>query len=316
VIASPIRCNSFRLLAGTAIVFGAAALAMAPRSALADAQVRGTLDAVSIEAKNTSVGEVLSALSTAFDLHYRSSANLDNPLDRRYEGSLRSVMKNVLEGYSYIVKTGAGGIDLTVLDAPRVAPIPETAPLFHVVGSPVDAVAARISPVIAAAESPATPPSLAASSSTVSSSFDVAGLDGDAREQPSRGINLVEHPSQTSTPVPHRRDHLFGVDEKQSWLLPPRIRIVGNSRRLKKLKHHVRRTHLAQASAFCTRRVNSSGQKMAVQPSSYSWHSQELLQSPNWYGEATGPRPQELKMSCRSKHLRALAAMRLRAAHQ
>src|SRR5262249_13708779 len=128
------------------------ALATVPTAALADAQVRGSPEAVTIEARNTSVEEILKALSGAFDVHYRSSANLQMRVTGNYEGSLHRVMKRVLDGYSYFVKTAEGRIDLTVLDAPRTAPSTDASPPFRVVAPPADAVPAQPQPVIAAVE--------------------------------------------------------------------------------------------------------------------------------------------------------------------
>src|SRR5258708_21179664 len=114
------------------------ALAAAPTAALADAQVRGSAEAVTIEARNTSVEEILKALSGTFDVHYRSSANLQMRVTGNYEGSLHRVMKRILDGYSYFVKTGAGRIDLTVLAAPGAAPSSGASPPFPVAGLPLD----------------------------------------------------------------------------------------------------------------------------------------------------------------------------------
>src|SRR5262245_11160083 len=121
LIGSPIRCGSPTHTAGAVVALGVA-LAAAPTAALSEAQVRGSPEAVTIDARNTSVEEILKALSGAFDVHYRSSANLQMRVTGNYQGSLHRVMKRVLDGYSYFVKTTDGRIDLTVLDAPGGAP--------------------------------------------------------------------------------------------------------------------------------------------------------------------------------------------------
>src|SRR5262249_56155897 len=118
-------------------------LAAAPNTALAQAQVRGSPEAVTIEARNTSVEEILKALGGTFDVHYRSSANLQMRLTGNYEGSLQRVMKRVLDGYSYFVRTSDGRIEVTVLDAPRTAPATGASPPFRVVGQPADTVPAQ-----------------------------------------------------------------------------------------------------------------------------------------------------------------------------
>src|SRR5262249_37714668 len=172
LIASPIRGSSATLTSRAAIMLGVA-LATAPTAALADAQVRGSPEAVTIEARNTSVEEILKALSGAFDVHYRSSANLQMRVTGNYEGSLHRVMKRVLDGYSYFVKTADGRIDLTVLDAPRTAPSTDAPPPFRVVAPPGDTVPAQSQPVIAAVEPSVIPASPAMPSTGAPSSFEI-----------------------------------------------------------------------------------------------------------------------------------------------
>jgi hypothetical protein len=100
--------------ARAAIVLGVA-LAMAPTSVLADVHVAGSPEAVSIDAQNTSIKEILAALGNVFDVHYQSSANLDKQLTGTYEGSLRWVVTRLLEGYNFIIRTNQGRIEVTVL---------------------------------------------------------------------------------------------------------------------------------------------------------------------------------------------------------
>jgi hypothetical protein len=62
-----------------AIVPGVA-LAIASTPVLAEIQVRGNPEAVTIEARDTSIEEALAALSRAFDMDYQSSVDLDKRL--------------------------------------------------------------------------------------------------------------------------------------------------------------------------------------------------------------------------------------------
>jgi hypothetical protein len=64
-----------------AIVLGVA-LAIAPTPVLAEIQVGGSPEAVTIEARDASVEEVLATLSRAFDMDYHSSIDLDKRLAR------------------------------------------------------------------------------------------------------------------------------------------------------------------------------------------------------------------------------------------
>jgi hypothetical protein len=106
-----------------AIVLGVAS-ALAPASALAELQVGGSREAVSIDAQNTSIKEILDALGKTFDVHFRSSANLEKQITGTYAGSLPRVLMRVLEGYNVILKTSNDRIEVTVLgtrNAPATA---------------------------------------------------------------------------------------------------------------------------------------------------------------------------------------------------
>jgi hypothetical protein len=100
----------------------AAALTVAPTSLLAEAQIQGSPEAVRIETQNSSIEEVLAALGNAFDLRYRSSANLAKQLSGTYEGSLQRVVARVLEGYDFVLRNNKGKIEITVLGTRGAAP--------------------------------------------------------------------------------------------------------------------------------------------------------------------------------------------------
>jgi hypothetical protein len=151
------RC---RFSAMAAITFGIA-VATVPTSVLAEAQVRGTVAALSVETKNSSLKEVLAALSDAFDVHYRSAADLERQINGTYTGSLEKVLKRVLEGYSFFVKTGDGRIELTVLESSNAAPAIEATPSLGIAGPPADVTPAEASPEVAVV-TPSAPPVLQA----------------------------------------------------------------------------------------------------------------------------------------------------------
>ncbi len=95
-----------------------ASLAIATTPALAELRVRGSADAVRIEARDSSVAEILSALSRTFNMHYQSPANLDKRLSGTYTGPLSRVLGRILDGYNFVLKTDNGSIALTVLGPP------------------------------------------------------------------------------------------------------------------------------------------------------------------------------------------------------
>src|SRR5208282_5758218 len=92
----------------------AALLAIAPVSAFATAEVSGSPEAVSIKAQNSSIEEILSALSREFNIQYHSSAHLEKQLTGTYQGSLQRVLMRVLAGYNFVVKASSGRIEVSV----------------------------------------------------------------------------------------------------------------------------------------------------------------------------------------------------------
>jgi hypothetical protein len=99
----------------------AGAIATATTPALAQMRVLGTPEAIRIEARNTSVGEILSALSSAFNMHYQSSADLDKRVSGIYRGPLPSVLASILAGYNFVLKTDNGSVAVTVLGPSNAA---------------------------------------------------------------------------------------------------------------------------------------------------------------------------------------------------
>jgi hypothetical protein len=77
--------------------------------------VRGSPEAVTIEARDTSVEDVLAALSRAFDMDYQSSIDLDKPLYGTYVGPLSQVLTRILRGYNFVLKTDNSRIVVTVV---------------------------------------------------------------------------------------------------------------------------------------------------------------------------------------------------------
>jgi hypothetical protein len=92
-----------------------AGLAATTVTAMAAAQVSGSPQNVSVDAQNSSLKDILSALGKQFNVHYQSTANLDKQLSGTYEGSLRRVVARLLEGYNFIITTNQDMIEVTVL---------------------------------------------------------------------------------------------------------------------------------------------------------------------------------------------------------
>jgi hypothetical protein len=85
-------------------------------SARAEIQITGEPDAIKVEAKEASVEDVLITLNKAFDLQYRSSANLSRSVSGTFTGSLQQVVSRVLllEGYNFVSESSANGVMIAV----------------------------------------------------------------------------------------------------------------------------------------------------------------------------------------------------------
>jgi hypothetical protein len=108
----------------TAIALGIT-LAIAPTWARAETQVRGTPQAVVVEAQNATVQEILIALSDTFEVQFRSAANLDKRLTGTYEGTLQQAVSRVLKGYDFVMKSGRSGLEITLLGAGKPVAVVE-----------------------------------------------------------------------------------------------------------------------------------------------------------------------------------------------
>jgi hypothetical protein len=135
---APIRIDSPDHGMRIAILLGAA-LAIAPTSALAEVQVHGSSEAVTIQTHDISVEEVLAALSRTFDMDYQSAIDLDKRLNGTYVGPLSRVVTRILQGYNFVLKTDNGSIFVTVVGTPTslaVNPAPQGLPASSAARAP------------------------------------------------------------------------------------------------------------------------------------------------------------------------------------
>ena len=152
LVAPRVRCSSLISGVRTAIalcfVFEAG-----PTSVLAaDAQIRGSRENLRIEARDTSIEEILTGLENALNVHHRSSTQLDNRLNGTFEGSAVSVIKRVLDGYDFFVKTADSVIEVTVLRQSTGTLRSTASPAFRISDQPIEVIPAQRSPAPAAAE--------------------------------------------------------------------------------------------------------------------------------------------------------------------
>jgi hypothetical protein len=107
----------------------AALLTMLAEPVSARVKVEGLSDDMSVSAEAASVREVLAALSARYNLAYEPSPELDRSFGGRYSGTLQQVLRRVLEGYDFIIKSSPDSIELRILwlsrTAARSIPIPD-----------------------------------------------------------------------------------------------------------------------------------------------------------------------------------------------
>jgi hypothetical protein len=96
-------------------------------------RVRGDAAAIRLDARRTTIADVLSALNTSFDMSYSSWILLDEKIDGAYTGSLRRVIARVLDGYNYVIKQDNAKLDVIVLGkrGERAVPVAAPANPFH-----------------------------------------------------------------------------------------------------------------------------------------------------------------------------------------
>jgi hypothetical protein len=109
------------------------ATALRPASDASLLHVQGSPAAVHLEAHQTTIAQVLSALITNYDISYSASIPLDRVLDGIYTGSLRRVVSRVLQGYNFAIEQENAKLTVVIFDkggeqavaAPRQHPVSE-----------------------------------------------------------------------------------------------------------------------------------------------------------------------------------------------
>jgi hypothetical protein len=153
--ASRNRSRFDRVALGAAIAFGITLISSA--SALAKAQVEGAREAVRVAAESSSIEEILAALGATFELRYRSSTNLAKQLSGTYQGSLERVVRRVLEGYDFVLKSENGKLDVTVLGPRNAAAVMAATSPASTQPAPSSARAPALAPVNATGSPAAAP---------------------------------------------------------------------------------------------------------------------------------------------------------------
>jgi hypothetical protein len=95
------------------------ALAIVPARTHAETIVRGTVQDVVVEAQNASVRDILVTLTNAFDVQFKSSADLNKHLTGTYKGTLQQAVSRILQGYDLVMKSDQEGLEITLLGTRR-----------------------------------------------------------------------------------------------------------------------------------------------------------------------------------------------------
>ena len=144
---------------GICTVF-AAALVMVPAPVSAAARVSGSAEAVTVEAQDSSIQEILALLNRDFNLQYRVPVDLSGRVSGTYKGSLAQVVRRLLDGRNFVVESNPGGLAVTVFGVNGAAARPNT-----VVNGPVPRPTAQNPavwsrpPALSNGASPVSPPS-------------------------------------------------------------------------------------------------------------------------------------------------------------
>jgi hypothetical protein len=169
------------------------ALAIVPISARAETKVRGTPQAVVVEAANAPVEEVLVALTDNFNVRFLSAANLDKRLTGTYRGTLQQALSHILKGYDIVVRSSqVGGLEVTLRGAGK--------PMAVVGGRPVPRSGGPTPPVRTALGSPPVP-TLPAAGPTPSPVPQIGSgpAPSPTPPQPTAGPTPVDRPSAASS---------------------------------------------------------------------------------------------------------------------
>jgi hypothetical protein len=86
----------------------------------AEVRVAGQLDSLSLEVRDAAVEEVLVALGQSFGLQHRSAAPLARRISGTYKGPLSRVLRRVLDGYDFVLKSDSEHLEVVVIGAPAV----------------------------------------------------------------------------------------------------------------------------------------------------------------------------------------------------
>ena len=97
--------------------------------ARAEIHIKGSASNVHVDARDATVADVLAALAERFGLSVRGTVR-DRRISADLDGSLRQVIKSVLDGYNYVIVPRGDVIEVMVLGTASSQAVPP--PLYAV----------------------------------------------------------------------------------------------------------------------------------------------------------------------------------------
>lgn len=90
---------------------------LAPTAARAEYQIEGGAEDLRVEATQTPIEEIFSALSAIYGVSIQASVLPDQPVTGVYTGPLQRVVAQLLERYDYVLAVSPEKIEITFLGA-------------------------------------------------------------------------------------------------------------------------------------------------------------------------------------------------------
>ena len=82
-------------------------------------RLQGTADSLRLEVRDSTIATALAAMGRAFNVQYRSSTALDDPITGTYAGSLTRVIARILDGYDYTIMHEGPTVEVAVFGRNR-----------------------------------------------------------------------------------------------------------------------------------------------------------------------------------------------------
>ena len=91
-------------------------------------RLQGTVDSLRLEVRDSKIATVLAVMGRAFNVQFRSSTALDDPITGTYAGSLTRVIARILDGYDYAIMHEGPVVEVAVFGRSRgrAQPAPPT----------------------------------------------------------------------------------------------------------------------------------------------------------------------------------------------